>query len=84
LNSHTVSCRSSSITSKFHQNGFLFKIPKKLDFANLVKLETVDNKNGQNGLEIKKIPDLKLHSRDGFKLTDQGFDLNQTLNEAHY
>ena len=69
---------------KFHQNGFLFKIPKKLDFANLVKLETVDNNNGQNGLAIKKIPDLKLHSRDGFKLTDQGFDLNQTLNEAHY
>ena len=64
----------------FHQDGFLFKIPKKLDFANLIKLETIN----QNGLEIKKIENNKLHSRDGFKLTDKGFDLNQTLNEANY
>jgi NADPH-dependent glutamate synthase beta subunit-like oxidoreductase len=65
---------------KFHQNGFLFKLPKKLDFANLIDLQTIN----ENGVRIKKITDAKLHPRDGFKLTDKGFDLNQTLSEANY
>jgi NADPH-dependent glutamate synthase beta subunit-like oxidoreductase/NAD(P)H-flavin reductase len=59
-----------------HKNGTLFKLPKKIDFENLVELETVDG--------IKKSPEHHLKNRDGFKLTDQGCNLAGALNEANY
>ncbi|MES2677136.1 MAG: pyridine nucleotide-disulfide oxidoreductase [Pseudomonadota bacterium] len=59
-----------------HQNGVLFKLPKKIDFENLVELETVDG--------VKKSPDHHLKNRDGFKLTDMGCNLAQALDQANY
>ncbi len=60
-----------------HKNGVLFKLPKKIDFENLVELEIT--KDG-----IKKSPDHHLKNRDGFKLTDQGCNLSEALSEANY
>jgi len=60
-----------------HKNGILFKLPKKIDFENLVELEILAD-------GIKKSPDHHLKNRDGFKLTDQGCNLAEALNEANY
>jgi NADPH-dependent glutamate synthase beta subunit-like oxidoreductase/NAD(P)H-flavin reductase len=60
-----------------HQNGVLFKLPHKIDFENLVNLE-----NGEDG--SKKSADKNLINRDGFKLTDDGYNLAQALSEANY
>jgi NADPH-dependent glutamate synthase beta subunit-like oxidoreductase/NAD(P)H-flavin reductase len=60
-----------------HKNGVLFKLPKKIDFENLVELETTED-------GIKKSPDHHLKNRDGFKLTDQGCNLAAALSEANY
>ena len=60
-----------------HKDGVLFKLPKKIDFENLVEVEI-----SQNG--TKKSPDHNLKDRDGFKLTDQGCTLAEGLNEANY
>ncbi len=54
---------------KFHKNGALFRLPKKIDYQNLVDFD-----------KEKKDP----VNRDGFDLLDQGFDLNQALSEANY
>ncbi|HLD76673.1 MAG TPA: hypothetical protein VI861_00920, partial [Rickettsiales bacterium] len=51
-----------------HRDGSLFILPQKIDHDNLV---------GGCGMDNKKI-------RDGFNLTDSGFNLNKTLSEAHY
>jgi NADPH-dependent glutamate synthase beta subunit-like oxidoreductase/NAD(P)H-flavin reductase len=59
-----------------YKNSVLFKLPKKIDFENLVELETVDG--------IKKSPEHHLKNRDGFKLTDPGCNLAEALNEANY
>ncbi len=63
-----------------HKKGVLFKIPKKLDFFNLVELETeiVD------GITVKKLAKEHLRYRDGFKLTDKGGSLEQALDQANY
>ncbi len=50
-----------------HKDGTLFRLPKKIDFENLVNFK-----------------DVNLHERDGFKLTDEGYNLNQVLGEANY
>ncbi len=55
---------------KLHQDGALFKLPKKIDHQKLFDFE----KNNSQ----------KLNSRDGFNLTDKGFSLNQALAEVHY
>lgn len=52
---------------KMHAHGSLFRLPKKIDYENLV-----DFKN------------IHLKDRDGFKLSDHGFNLNQVLAEANY
>jgi NADPH-dependent glutamate synthase beta subunit-like oxidoreductase/NAD(P)H-flavin reductase len=59
-----------------HKEGVLFKIPKKLDFNNLVELEE------ENG--VKKSPDKNIKNRDGFKLTDKGCNLDFALDQAKY
>jgi len=60
-----------------HKGGVLFHLPKKIDFDNLIELE-----NSTSG--GKKSPDHHLKNRDGFKLTDQGCNLAEALNEANY
>ncbi len=53
----------------FHEDGALFKLPKKIDCQNLVDVESC----AKNPIK-----------RDGFDLIDKGFDLNQALCEANY
>lgn len=60
-----------------YKNGVLFKLPKKIDLENLIELETTAG-------GIKKSSDQHLKNRDGFKLTDQGCNLAEALNEANY
>ncbi|CAN0568191.1 unnamed protein product, partial [Laminaria digitata] len=63
-----------------HATGHLFKVPEKLDFERLVPAE-VDR---TSDYAVHKLPDKRLHRRDGFKLTDPGADLAGALSEAHY
>lgn len=65
---------------KRHQDGPLFKVPHKLDFEHLVPIETeiVD------GVTRMKLPRPMLRHREGFALTDQGFDLVRALDHANY
>jgi NADPH-dependent glutamate synthase beta subunit-like oxidoreductase/NAD(P)H-flavin reductase len=65
---------------KFHKKGVLFKTPKKLDFFNLVPVETVVS----HGITIQKLPDHDLHYREGFGLTDKGGTLEQALDDSNY
>ena len=62
---------------RLHEDGALFKLPQKTDHQKLFDF----NKEGENSYSIKGCGN---HQRDGFNLTDKGFDLNQSLVEAHY
>ena len=53
---------------KLHEYGALFKLPQKIDHQKLFDFTA---------------PSSSKH-REGFNLTDKGFNLNQTLAEAHY
>lgn len=63
-----------------HKVGVLFKTPKKLDFFNLVPVET----ESVNGIVVKKLADGHLRYREGFALTDKGGSLEQALDDANY
>lgn len=63
-----------------HRIGVLFKLPKKLDFQNLVPVETIQ----LNGVTVKKLPEHDYRERDGFKLTDDGGTLTKALDEVNY
>lgn len=63
-----------------HQQGIIFKTPKKLDFANLVPVETIL----QDGVAVMKLPHHHLRRREGFALTDAGADLELALDNANY
>jgi NADPH-dependent glutamate synthase beta subunit-like oxidoreductase/NAD(P)H-flavin reductase len=63
-----------------HRLGVLFKLPKKLDFHNLVPVETIQ----LNGVTVKKLPEHDYRERDGFKLTDDGGTLIKALDEVNY
>ncbi len=63
-----------------HRIGVLFKLPKKLDFQNLVPVETIQ----LNGVTVKKLPEHDYRHREGFKLTDDGGTLTKALDEVNY
>ena len=65
---------------KRHRDGSLFKVPHKLDFEHLVPIET----EVVDGITRLKLPRPLLRHREGFALTDQGFDLVQSLDHANY
>lgn len=65
---------------KRHRDGPLFKVPHKLDFEHLVPIET----ETVDGVIRMKLPRALLRHREGFALTDQGFDLVRTLDQANY
>jgi NADPH-dependent glutamate synthase beta subunit-like oxidoreductase/NAD(P)H-flavin reductase len=65
---------------KYHKSGVLFKVPNKLDFFNLVPVQTKE----VNGITVQKLPDEDLHYRDGFGLTDKGITLKQALDDSNY
>ncbi|MBW8309184.1 MAG: FAD-dependent oxidoreductase [Candidatus Paracaedibacteraceae bacterium] len=60
----------------YHQEDILFKLPRKIDWSHLVELER------DNGFIIGKADHQR--RRDGFKLTDPGFDRLQALDQANY
>ncbi len=63
-----------------HKDGILFKKPKKLDFANLVPLETIRHE----GITVLRLPEHEWRERHGFKLTDEGGTLEYALDHANY
>ena len=63
-----------------HRDGPLFKVPHKLDFEHLVPIET----EVVDGVTRMRLPRPMLRHRDGFGLTDAGFDLMRTLDHANY
>jgi len=63
-----------------HSPGHLFKMPGKLDFERLVPAEV----DLTSDYAVHKLPDKRLHRRNGFDLTDPGKDLAGALSEAHY
>jgi NADPH-dependent glutamate synthase beta subunit-like oxidoreductase/NAD(P)H-flavin reductase len=56
----------------------LFKIPKKLDFTNLITLQ----RRNENGIEI--LEKECFHSRNDFQLTDKGFNSSQSIDNTNY
>ncbi len=65
---------------KKHRIGVLFKKPNKLDFDNLVPLET----EVVDGVTMLKSHPQHVRDRDGFKLTDEGGSLEIALDDANY
>ncbi|TWT02826.1 FAD-dependent oxidoreductase [Reyranella sp. CPCC 100927] len=65
---------------KRHRPGVLFKQPHKLDFEHLVPLET----EAADGVTKLKLPLALQRHREGFALTDAGFDLNHALDQSQY
>ena len=63
-----------------HREGPLFKVPHKLDFEHLVPIET----EVVDGVTRMKLPRSLLRHREGFALTDQGYDLERSLDHANY
>ena len=65
---------------KRHRDGPLFKVPHKIDPDHLVPIETeiVD------GVTRMKLPRPLLRHREGFALTDEGFDLVRALDHTNY
>lgn len=70
----------AGLTKHHDKNDILFKKPKKLDFARLVPVET----EIVHGVTMIKLPEHDLRQRDGFNLTDEGFALDKTLDQANY
>ena len=63
-----------------HKPGTLFKQPRKLDFANLVHMETID----RDGVLMKRLPENEWRHREGFALTDEGMNTQQALDQMNY
>lgn len=65
---------------KKHKAGILFKVPNKLDFFNLVPVET----EVVSGVTVKKLHKSHYRYREGFSLTDKGGSLEKALDDANY
>jgi len=63
-----------------HEHGILFKKAHKLDFENLVPLQTTQ----KDGVTVLKFTDAQLRTRTGFSLTDDGGTLEHALDDANY
>jgi len=64
-----------------HRDGLLFKVPASVDPINLVRPAQWQQEEGVSELRIR--PD-HIRRRDGFSLTDAGFNLAGALDQAHY
>ncbi len=64
-----------------HHDGLLFKIPSGVDPMNLIRPAQWHSEDGISELRIR--PD-HIRRREGFGLTDAGFDLAGALDQAHY
>ena len=63
-----------------HNDGVLFKLPRKVDPHHLVAVET----EVVDGIAMLKLPASHRRARDGFALTDPGTDLAGALDHANY
>jgi len=63
-----------------HNDGVLFKLPRKVDPHHLVAVET----EVVDGIAMLKVPASHRRARDGFALTDPGTDLAGALDHANY
>ena len=63
-----------------HAHGVLFKIPQKLNHADLIQLESTT----KNSIKVFTAPEDHLRPRDSFKLTDRGATLVEALDHANY
>ncbi len=71
---HTASGR------RFHNDGVLFKLPKKTDPMHLIPLETVRDK----GVSIMRLPERLRRHRDGFQRTDHTGGPEGIMDQANY
>jgi hypothetical protein len=58
----------------------LFRMPHKLDPRHLIDLRTVEHA----GVPMLDLPEERRRHREGFALTDRGFDLAHALDQVHY
>ena len=65
---------------RHHRGGTLFRVPRKLDFANLVPMDTIE----RDGVLMKRLPEHDWRQRDGFALTDPGMSGQQALDQMNY
>ena len=63
-----------------HKSGTLFKQPRKIDFANLVHMETIE----RDGVLMKRLPEHDWRHREGFSLTDEGMNTQAALDQMNY
>jgi NADPH-dependent glutamate synthase beta subunit-like oxidoreductase/NAD(P)H-flavin reductase len=63
-----------------HKSGTLFKVPRKIDFANLFHMETIE----RDGVLMKRLPEHEWRHRDGFALTDCGMNAQAALDQVNY
>ncbi len=71
---HTAEGREAS------HHGVLFRVPKKLEFEQLVQLDSIT----AHGAPMVRAHEHELRYRDGFALTDEGMDTLHAMSEAHY
>jgi hypothetical protein len=64
-----------------HHDGLLFKVPASVDPINLIRPAQWQQEDGVREVRIR--PD-HIRRRNGFGLTDAGFDLAGALDQAHY
>ncbi len=64
----------------YHKGGTLFRVPRKLDYANLVPVQTIE----RDGVIMKRLPEHDWRQRHGFALTDPGMGEQQALDQMNY
>jgi NADPH-dependent glutamate synthase beta subunit-like oxidoreductase/NAD(P)H-flavin reductase len=63
-----------------HTGGTLFRVPRRIDPANLVPFETIE----RDGVTMLRLPEHDWRTRDGFALTDEGMTTQQALDQINY
>ncbi len=63
-----------------HAGGTLFRVPRKIDTAHLVPVETIE----RDGVTMLRLPEHDWRERDGFALTDAGMTTQQALDQVNY
>ncbi len=68
-----------------HAGGTLFRVPARIDAANLVPVETIE----RDGVTMLRLPEpappgYHHRARDGFALTDPGMNTQQALDQVNY
>jgi len=63
-----------------HHGGTLFHVPRRIDPAHLVPVETIV----RDGVTMLRLPEHDWRHRDGFALTDAGMTVAQALDQVNY